>query len=136
MERGRRRRVEELLDVVGLRSDAARKLKTYSGGNEAPYRIAQALLNDPKLVIVDEPTVGLDPEERIRFRTLLAELAGDRTVILSTHIVEDVCADIAPDRGAGLGQRPLPRRDPRLDRSGARARSSRSTPTGHGPKAI
>jgi len=52
--------------------------------------IAQALLNDPKLLIVDEPTAGLDPEERIRFRTLLAELAGDRTVLLSTHIVEDI----------------------------------------------
>ncbi len=90
VERGRRRRVEEMLDVVGLRGDANRKLKTYSGGMKRRIGIAQALLNDPQLVIVDEPTVGLDPEERIRFRTLLAELAGDRTVILSTHIVEDV----------------------------------------------
>jgi ABC-2 type transport system ATP-binding protein len=90
IEQGRRRRVEELLDVVGLRSEAGRKLKTYSGGMKRRIGIAQALLNDPQLVIVDEPTVGLDPEERIRFRTLLAELAGDRTVILSTHIVEDI----------------------------------------------
>ena len=90
MEHGRRRRVDDLLEVVGLRPDAGRKLKTYSGGMKRRIGIAQALLNDPQLVIVDEPTVGLDPEERIHFRTLLAELAGDRTVILSTHIVEDV----------------------------------------------
>ncbi len=90
LENGRKRRVEELLDVVGLRSDANRKLKAYSGGMKRRVGIAQALLNDPQLLIVDEPTVGLDPEERIRFRTLLAELAGDRTVLLSTHIVEDV----------------------------------------------
>jgi len=90
LEHGRKRRVEELLDVVGLRSDANRKLKGYSGGMKRRVGIAQALLNDPQLLIVDEPTVGLDPEERIRFRTLLAELAGDRTVLLSTHIVEDV----------------------------------------------
>ncbi len=90
IEHGRHRRVEELLDVVGLRAEAGRKLKAYSGGMKRRIGIAQALLNDPGLLIVDEPTVGLDPEERIHFRTLLAELAGDRTVILSTHIVEDV----------------------------------------------
>src|SRR5262249_52810633 len=86
----RRKRVTELLDVVGLADAAGRKLTGYSGGMKRRVGIAQALLNDPQLLIVDEPTAGLDPEERIRFRNLLAELAGDRTVLLSTHIVEDV----------------------------------------------
>lgn len=86
----RRSRVEELLRVVALSDVADRKLKTFSGGMKRRVGIAQALLNDPQLLIVDEPTAGLDPEERIRFRNLLAELAGDRTVLLSTHIVEDI----------------------------------------------
>src|SRR5262249_36988107 len=71
--RGRRRRVDELLETVVLADLAGRKLKTYSGGMKRRVGIAQALLNDPSLLIVDEPTAGLDPEERIRFRTLLAE---------------------------------------------------------------
>ena len=86
----RKARVESLLETVGLAEVAGRKLKTYSGGMKRRIGIAQALLNDPKLLIVDEPTAGLDPEERIRFRNVLADLAGDRTVLLSTHIVEDV----------------------------------------------
>ncbi len=88
--RARRQRVEELLETVALSQVANRKLKTYSGGMKRRVGIAQALLNDPQLLIVDEPTAGLDPEERIRFRNLLSELGGDRTVLLSTHIVEDV----------------------------------------------
>ncbi len=88
--RARRQRVEELLETVALSQVANRKLKTYSGGMKRRVGIAQALLNDPQLLIVDEPTAGLDPEERIRFRNLLFELGGDRTVLLSTHIVEDV----------------------------------------------
>lgn len=86
----RRARVDELLEMVGLIDVAARKLKAFSGGMKRRVGIAQALLNDPRLLIVDEPTAGLDPEERIRFRNLLSELAGERTVLLSTHIVEDI----------------------------------------------
>jgi len=83
-------RVDECLDMVGLGDVADRRLGGYSGGMRQRVGIAQALLNDPKLLIVDEPTVGLDPEERVRFRHLLAELAGERLVILSTHIVSDI----------------------------------------------
>jgi len=90
-DRSRRRaRVDELLEIVGLTDASARKLKTLSGGMRQRIGIAQALLNDPRLLIVDEPTAGLDPEERIRFRTLLTQLAAKRTVILSTHIVDDI----------------------------------------------
>ena len=86
----RRTRVAEMLDVVGLSKDKGRKLKTYSGGMKRRVGIAQAIVNDPQLIIVDEPTAGLDPEERIRFRNLLAQLGRNRTVLLSTHIVEDI----------------------------------------------
>ncbi len=94
----RQKRVTELLETVALANVANRKLKTYSGGMKRRIGIAQALLNDPKLLIVDEPTAGLDPEERIRFRNLLSDLAGDRCVLLSTHIVEDIaqtCRNLA-----------------------------------------
>jgi len=85
-----RKRIEDLLVLVNLNEAADRRLETFSGGMKQRVGIAQALLNDPELLIVDEPTVGLDPEERARFRNLLSELAGDRIVILSTHIVSDV----------------------------------------------
>jgi ABC-2 type transport system ATP-binding protein len=85
-----RRRIDELLLVVNLKDAAKRPLGGYSGGMKQRVGIAQALLNDPQLLIVDEPTVGLDPEERVRFRNLLSDLAGQRIVILSTHIVSDV----------------------------------------------
>lgn len=84
-----RHRIEELLQVVNLSEVRKRPLGGYSGGMKQRVGIAQALLNDPQLLIVDEPTAGLDPEERVRFRNLLSELAGDRIVILSTHIVSD-----------------------------------------------
>src|SRR4029077_17432893 len=86
----RRGRVAELIESVGLEDAARRPLRTYSGGMKPRIGIAQALLNDPRLLIVDEPTSGLDPEERIRFRNMLVALAAARPVLLSTHIVEDV----------------------------------------------
>ncbi len=90
--RGRslRRRINALLHLVHLQEAARRPLGGYSGGMRRRVGIAQALLNDPELLIVDEPTAGLDPEERVGFRNLLSELAHDRLVILSTHIVSDV----------------------------------------------
>jgi ABC-2 type transport system ATP-binding protein len=83
-------RIEALLDLVHLRDDARRPLGGFSGGMRQRVGIAQALLNDPALLIVDEPTTGLDPEERVRFRNLLSDLSGERIVVLSTHIVPDV----------------------------------------------
>jgi ABC-type multidrug transport system ATPase subunit len=94
----RRKCVEQVLEMVGLKDSAGRKIKGFSGGMKRRVGIAQALVNDPQLLIVDEPTAGLDPEERIRFRNLLVNLAADRTVLLSTHIVEDIgqtCRDLA-----------------------------------------
>lgn len=85
-----KKRIDELLQVVNLVDAAKRPLGGYSGGMKQRVGIAQALLNDPQLLIVDEPTVGLDPEERVRFRNLLSDLSGERVVILSTHIVSDV----------------------------------------------
>ena len=83
-------RIDWLLEAVNLRDVRKRPLGGYSGGMRQRLGIAQSLLNDPRVLIVDEPTVGLDPEERVRFRNLLSELSGDRVVLLSTHIVSDV----------------------------------------------
>ncbi|RYF03915.1 MAG: ATP-binding cassette domain-containing protein, partial [Oxalobacteraceae bacterium] len=83
-------RVDTCLDIVGLSAARDQRIGAMSGGMRQRVGIAQALLNDPMLLIVDEPTVGLDPEERLRFRNLLTDLAGNRLVILSTHIVSDI----------------------------------------------
>jgi ABC-type multidrug transport system ATPase subunit len=104
--------VAELLERVNLTFAARRPVKGWSGGMRQRLGIAQAIAGDPKLVIVDEPTAGLDPEERLRFYHLLTELAEKRTVLLSTHIVEDVavlCPQFAVIRGGRLVARTTPR---------------------------
>ena len=83
-------RVKELTAKVGLQKAVNKKMKTLSGGMKRRVGIAQAMLNDPKILILDEPTAGLDPNERIRFRKLISELAEERLVLLSTHIVSDI----------------------------------------------
>ena len=85
-----RKRVKDLISKVGLSKAANKKMKKLSGGMKRRAGIAQAVLNDPKILILDEPTAGLDPNERIRFRNLISELSEDRLVLLSTHIVSDV----------------------------------------------
>ncbi len=85
-----RQQIKLLLDQVGMKKAAKRKMKKLSGGMKRRIGIAQAMLGDPKILILDEPTAGLDPNERIRFRNLISELAGERLVLLSTHIVSDI----------------------------------------------
>lgn len=85
-----KRRVQELIEKTGLKKAAKKKMKKLSGGMKRRAGIAQAMLNNPKILVLDEPTAGLDPNERIRFRNLISELAEDRLVLLSTHIVSDV----------------------------------------------
>ncbi|MBX4260393.1 ABC transporter ATP-binding protein (plasmid) [Clostridium estertheticum] len=85
-----RKRVNELLEIVSLTKVRKKKIKTFSGGMKRRLGIAQAVLNNPEILILDEPTAGLDPKERIRFRTLISHIAEERIVLLSTHIVSDL----------------------------------------------
>jgi ABC-2 type transport system ATP-binding protein len=99
----RRRQIEALLGMVNLVEQAERQIKTYSGGMKRRLGLAQALLGDPQILVVDEPTTGLDPEERIRLRNLLTRVADNRVIVFSTHVVEDIsqtCERLAVlDRG-------------------------------------
>jgi ABC-2 type transport system ATP-binding protein len=109
--RAARARIGELLELLELTGAGRRPLGKYSGGMLRRVGIAQALLTDPRVLIVDEPTAGLDPEQRVLFRNLLADLAGDRVVLLSTHIVSDVesvASDIAIMAGGRLRLRGSP----------------------------
>ncbi|MCX4684240.1 ATP-binding cassette domain-containing protein [Kitasatospora purpeofusca] len=109
--RAARARIDELLVLVNLTEAVRRPLDAYSGGMLRRVGIAQALLGDPGVIVVDEPTAGLDPEERVRFRNLLSTLAEDRVVLLSTHIVSDiesVAGDIAVLAGGRLLRRGSP----------------------------
>ncbi len=104
----RKQRIPKLLKKVNLQDDKRKKVKALSGGMKRRLGIAQAILHNPRVLIVDEPTAGLDPEERVRFRNLLCEIAEERIVILSTHIVGDIeatCEDIAVlDEGSVIYQ--------------------------------
>jgi ABC-type multidrug transport system ATPase subunit len=107
----RRQRVGEALEQVGLAAVADRKVKKLSGGMLRRLGVAQALVHQPRVLVVDEPTVGLDPEERIRFRQLMADLGQERTIVLSTHIVADLgsgCRDLALLAGGKLVYRGTP----------------------------
>lgn len=86
----RRREISELLEMVNMQDQADKKVRTYSGGMKQRLGIAQALLGSPEILIVDEPTAGLDPQERVRFRNMLTRFSMNRTVLLSTHIVADI----------------------------------------------
>ena len=94
----RHQRIHKVLEEVGLDKVADRKVKKLSGGMLRRLGVAQALIHEPRIIVVDEPTVGLDPEERLRFRKVMADLSQDRTIVLSTHIVSDLgssCNDLA-----------------------------------------
>ena len=89
-EKTARKRSRNLLEMTGLSDDGGKRIRTFSGGMKQRLGIAQAMLNDPSILILDEPTAGLDPKERVRFRNIISSFSKDRIVILSTHIVSDV----------------------------------------------
>jgi ABC-type multidrug transport system ATPase subunit len=110
-KKARASQIEELLELVRLSDTGTRQLKEFSGGMKRRVGIAQAMLGNPKLLIVDEPTVGLDPEERVRFRNMLSDMALRCTVILSTHVIEDIshsCNDLAIIEKGGVLYRGAP----------------------------
>ena len=111
-----RRRTRELMKLVSLEGDMKRKIRTFSGGMKRRLGIAQALLNDPKILIMDEPTAGLDPKERAYFRNVISEMAQDKIIIISTHIVSDIEYILGP--GDHHEERPFhpPGDDRRTDR--------------------
>lgn len=119
-QKSRKQKIPKLLYKVNLQEDQKKKVKALSGGMKRRLGIAQAILHDPKILIVDEPTAGLDPEERVRFRNLLCEIAKDRIVILSTHIVGGYRGYLRGHRGAGRGEPDLPGNGGRVDQSGRR----------------
>lgn len=89
-KKGAKKRIQELLEFVSLTDVAKKKIKTYSGGMKQRLGIAQALINSPKILVLDEPTAGLDPKERVRFRDVIEQLGKESIVILSTHIISDI----------------------------------------------
>jgi ABC-type multidrug transport system ATPase subunit len=116
--KGVRSRIESLLGELNLSEVRKRPIGTYSGGMRQRIGIAQVLIGDPDLLILDEPTVGLDPEERVRFRNLLTELSGERIIILSSHIVPDI--ESTADQVAIVFQGRVLEHSIRVDRTGGR----------------
>ena len=124
------RAVAAAIEQVGLGDKARAKLRTLSGGMLRRAGIAQAIVNGPELLLLDEPTAGLDPEQRVAFRAMLRELGQQATVLVSTHLVEDVGAACSQVALMDSGQDRLPRHAGRADRPRRRQRSGGGRPAG------